>query len=140
MSLPCACTTVRKANRALFRFYEHAMAGSGVSITQFAILRALSRNGETPLSDLADELVMERTSLYRTIAPLEENGAVRIKPAPKGRTKIADLTKKGRALMNSATPNWEDAQMQVVNALGKDNWKILSQRLLTIPHILESDL
>lgn len=115
------------------------MDGSGVSITQFAILRALDRNGETPLSRLADELVMERTSLYRTIAPLVEAGAVELTAAPKGRTKLAAVTREGRALMHAAAPNWDAAQASVVGALGPENWKALSETLLQIPHLLKEE-
>ena len=138
MTLPCACTTVRKSGRSLLRFYEEAMIGTGVTITQFAILRALNRNGATPLTDLAAELVMERTSLYRTLAPLEQAGHVTIENAPKGRTKIAELTTSGRTIMDEAAPNWEAAQSVVVSAIGEDRWADLSQLLLDIPKILET--
>lgn len=138
MKQPCACTTVRKANRALFRFYEDAMEGSGLSITQFAIARALNRNGPTPLIDLAEELVMERTSLYRTIAPMEASGAVQIKPARTGRAKIARLTAKGVKIMTNAEPNWNKAQSFVVNSIGEADWNLLSQSLLQIPKILDT--
>lgn len=138
MKLPCACTTVRKSGRSLLRYYEDAMIGTGVTITQFAILRALGRNGPTPLTDLADELVMERTSLYRTLAPLEKAGHVAIENAPKGRAKIADLTASGRIAMEEAAPNWEAAQTVVVSAIGEDRWADLSQLLLDIPKILET--
>lgn len=112
------------------------MTGSGVSITQFSILRALSRNGETSLSDLADELIMERTSLYRTIAPLASCGAVAISPAEKGRAKIAVLTEVGRQMMHAATPHWERAQSSIVNALGEQQWQLLSESLLSIPTLV----
>jgi len=137
MTLPCACTTVRKANRALFRYYENAMLGSGVSITQFSIFRALKRRGKTPLSDLADELIMERTSLYRTIAPLETSGAVKITPSKQGRAKTAELTNLGHKMMYVATPHWERAQSTIVGAIGEEQWRVLSETPLGIPTLVE---
>lgn len=113
------------------------MSGSGLSITQFSIVRALNRNGETPLSELAKELVMERTSLYRTIAPLEAVGAVKISAAEKGRSKLAVLTDTGRQMMLAATPHWERAQSDIVKALGEPVWRALSQSLNSIPNIVE---
>lgn len=113
------------------------MAGSGLSITQFSIVRALSRNGETPLSELAKELVMERTSLYRTIAPLEAMDAVKIAAAAKGRAKCASLTETGRDMMLAATPHWERAQSDIVAALGEPVWRALSQALISIPNTVE---
>ena len=113
------------------------MSGSDISITQFSIVRALSRNGPTPLSALADELIMERTSLYRTIAPLEASGAVEIAQAGKGRAKIANLTAAGEKMMHAATPNWERAQRQIVNAIGEEQWQLLSETLLKIPALVD---
>ena len=138
MKVPCACTTVRKANRALFRFYERAMEGSGMSITQFSIARTLDRNGPTPLSELAEELVMERTSLYRTIAPLNAIGAIDIEAAETGRAKFARLTCKGKKLMLSATPNWQRAQDIMINAIGESDWQKLSIALLKIPGLVDA--
>ncbi|MEO1243213.1 MAG: MarR family winged helix-turn-helix transcriptional regulator [Pseudomonadota bacterium] len=138
MTSPCACTTVRKANRALFRYYEEAMEGSGLTITQFAIVRALNRNGPTALTPLAQELVMERTSLYRTLRPLEDAGAVKITEAKQGRVKVATLTQRGVKMMRAAEPKWEQAQSFVVGAIGEKNWKALAASLLEIPEILET--
>ena len=136
---PCACTTVRKANRALYRFYEIAMAGTGLSITQFSILRSLKRTGPSPLSTLAETLVMERTSLYRTIAPLVEAGAITLKEGDNKKIKIADLTPNGIAMIEAARPNWEKAQNAIMAAIGETEWAALSKTLLTIPNLV-SDL
>ena len=113
------------------------MADSKMSITQFSIVRALSRIGPMPLSALADELIMERTSLYRTIAPLKTSGAVDIKPAESGRAKIATLTKLGERMMHASTPHWERAQSQIVSAIGEEQWRILSETLLNIPALVD---
>lgn len=136
MKSPCACTTVRKANRALFRFYEDALAPCAVTITQLAILRVLERNGPTPLSRLADELVMERTSLYRTIKPLERLGGIEISGSDFGRAKIASITARGGQLAAEATPHWDRAQETVIGLIGNDRWQELSETLLAIPNLL----
>lgn len=114
------------------------MEGSGMSITQFSIARALDRNGPTPLSELAEELVMERTSLYRTIAPLNAIGAIDIEAAETGRAKFARLTRKGKKLMLSATPNWQRAQDTMINAIGESDWQKLSIALLKIPELVDA--
>jgi len=138
MTLPCACTTVRKANRALFRFYETAMSGSGLTVTQFSILRALQRNGPTPLPALADELIMERTSLYRTIAPLADKGAIDLTDDGTGKRKTATLTVVGEQLITEAAPYWQRAQDHIVSSLGEDIWQQMSTLLLDIPNHISS--
>lgn len=135
---PCVCTVVRKAARSLKRRYEDAVSASGVSITQFAILRAIERGGEVELSRLADELVMERTSLYRTLGPLIKNGAVVVAPGNKGRTKTVRLSVEGESLIERALPLWSRVQSNVVDQIGSERWQSLAQTLLEIPELLEA--
>jgi DNA-binding MarR family transcriptional regulator len=117
--LPCACTTLRKASRAVARLYESHLAQAGLSATQFAILRALERRGASNLRPLADELVMERTSLYRAIAPLERSGLVVIEAdSSDARARRAALTTAGRERIAVALPHWEAAQRAFIEGFG----------------------
>ncbi len=138
MTSPCVCTTVRKANRALFRHYERAFSRTGISQIQFSILRQLERSGPTPLAELAEALVMERTSLYRSIRPLTDSGAVALAPGANRRIKVASLTQKGRELIDSAEPIWRRTQERVVHAIGEESWRQLSAVLLAIPELIQA--
>ncbi|MEM6457633.1 MAG: MarR family winged helix-turn-helix transcriptional regulator [Acidobacteriota bacterium] len=128
---------MRKASRSLMRHYEAAVASTGVTISQFALLRALERHGDLPLSRLADDMVMERTSLYRTLRPLVDAGAVTLVPAARGRAKVACLQEPGRALIARVLPHWEGVQRAVVSALGADVWQQLASTLQHIPPLLD---
>lgn len=128
----CACTALRKASRAVTRVYDEALAESGMTTTQFAILRTLARVEAMPLSRLADALVMDRSSLYRAIAPVERHGWVRIAPGTQGRAKDAMLTAEGRAAMMGAVPRWEAAQAAIVAGFGNDAWPALAGSLQRI--------
>lgn len=134
---PCVCTSIRKAGRAVLRYYDAAVAGTGVSITQYSVLRAIERAGAAPLSRLAEELVLERTSLYRTIRPLIDGGAVSVRTGESGRAKIAELTDRGRNLIVTVMPLWEEAQRKAVAAIGEKEWARLSALLLEIPDRLK---
>ena len=123
----CTCTTLRKASRAITRLYDARLAGHGMTTTQFAVLRNL-RGGEMPLSRLAEQLVMDRTSLYRTLAPIERSGWIEIGGGT-GRTKLARLTDAGRAAMIAAMPDWEATQHQVIGELGAEEWRKMTATL-----------
>src|ERR1700721_4366466 len=107
-----ACTALRKASRAITRMYDEALSDIGMSTVQFSILRNLSRHDELPLMQLADLLVMERTSLYRALTPLERQGWV-LGAAGKGRAKTAVLTGQGRRTLLPGTPPWGRAQGKI---------------------------
>jgi DNA-binding MarR family transcriptional regulator len=121
--LPCACTTLRKASRAVARLYAGHLAEAGLSATQFAILRALERRGTTNLRPLADELVMDRTSLYRAIAPLERDGLVATESdGNDARARRASLTEAGRARIVEALPHWRAAQHTFIDGFGANDY------------------
>ena len=129
LALPCACTSLREAARAVSRIYDDALSETGLTTTQYSILRALARNGDAPLSRLADTLVMDRTSLYRTLAPMARHGWIDIQGTGHGRTKLACLTATGREAMEKATSQWEMAQARLVGALGPEAWASLQASL-----------
>jgi len=137
--LPCACTTLRKASRAVARAYEERLAQAGVTATQFAILRAIVRlGGMVPLTALADDLVLERTSLYRAVGPLRRHHLVRLTASADRRIKRIALTRAGRARLREATPLWEAAQAQFVRSVGAAQWADLARDLFGIVAITRS--
>ncbi|MGK2908648.1 MAG: MarR family winged helix-turn-helix transcriptional regulator [Sphingobium sp.] len=125
---PCACTTLRKASRAITRAYDQALADHDMTTTQFAILRTLSR-GDLPLSRLAEHLVMDRTSLYRTLAPIIRQGWVEVHPDSTRRSKVATLTEAGGKALVAALPAWAATQTRIVDELGSPAWQNLQSTL-----------
>ncbi len=49
VSAACACGRLRRASRALTQLYDDLMAPAGLRVTQFSLLRTLSREG--PIAD-----------------------------------------------------------------------------------------
>ncbi len=111
------------------RVYDEQLARHGMTTTQFAVLRNLAREGRMPLSRLADLLVMERTTLYRALAPIERNGWVIVTPAGQGRAKDVALAQTGRAAMEAAEPSWCAVQDDLVGAMGAPEWQALEAGL-----------
>src|ERR1700750_99503 len=118
--LPCACTTMRKATRALSRLYDDTLAPLGVTVAQFGVLKAIWSERDAALSRLGDEMVMDRTSLYRMLTPMTSAGWIVIGSPTKGRAKTATLTAEGESLLAQARPLWDDAQNRVVGTYGAD--------------------
>lgn len=124
----CACTTLRKATRAVTRLYDEALAPADMTITQFAILRNVARRGTVPLSRLAGILVMERTSLYRALAPLEKLGWLTIADAG-ARTKTVTVTEAGHEALERAQVPWQAMQTRLIDAFGAEQWTALESTL-----------
>lgn len=114
----CACARLRRASRALTRLYDDAMASSGLRVTQYSLLRTLERRGTACLSDLAEELLLDRTALARTLDPLAARGLVALASGRDARTREATLTAAGEKALRAALPQWRRVQAQVAATLG----------------------
>src|SRR6202044_625587 len=74
----CTCLAVRQAARHVSQFYDQRLAAAGLRTTQYSILGKLRRLGPMTINALADELVMDRTTLGRNILPLEREGLISV--------------------------------------------------------------
>ena len=125
----CACTTVRRSARVLARTYDAALAGSGLNITQFAVMRAVQRHPEEPLSRVAEDLAMDRTSLYRALAALARHHWVSIDDGPDGRARSASITPAGHAALLRAEAPWAGTQLALIERFGATKWQSLQAEL-----------
>ena len=119
---PCVCASVRRTARRLARTYDSALAGSGINVTQFAVMRAVERHENEPLSRVADDLAMERTSLYRALALLERNNWIKLKSGRDNRSRCASISGLGRKALDRAQPDWAHTQSAIVEKFGRDRW------------------
>ncbi|HEY9847811.1 MAG TPA: MarR family transcriptional regulator, partial [Candidatus Caenarcaniphilales bacterium] len=92
ISQVCACFNLRKASRAVTQLYDKVLQPSGLLATQFTLLSAIALTGSVTITRLAQELVMDRTTLARNLKPLERQGLIQIKPGQDQRTRIVTLT------------------------------------------------
>ncbi|MDJ0696532.1 MarR family winged helix-turn-helix transcriptional regulator [Mastigocoleus sp. MO_188.B34] len=128
----CACFHLRKASRAVTQLFAENMKSSGLQVTQFTILVAVAIAGSSRISDLAEDLVMDRTTLTRALKPLVKRGLIVVEPGRDRRIKVVSLTAKGYAVMSKAVPFWQEAQAHVVDNLGDKKWNTLLTLLETL--------
>ncbi len=130
--LACACTRVRRLDRALTHLYDDALAPSGLHVTQYALLSKLATLGRVALTRMADELAVERTTLTRNLAPLQRDGLVLVEHGSDRRTRFVKLTDDGRAALERARPLWRLAQERVAAGLGHDRFDALLDELADV--------
>jgi DNA-binding MarR family transcriptional regulator len=125
----CACTAVKKLSRLLGRAYDAALAPSGINVTQFAVMRCISRRNGEPLARVAEELEMDRTSLYRAIAPMERDGWIKLAAGTDARSRSAIVTRKGAGILAKAAGNWDQIQGRLIGSFGKKEWRAFASEL-----------
>jgi DNA-binding MarR family transcriptional regulator len=115
----CTCLAVRQAARHITQFYDQHLAAAGLRTTQFSILAKLMRLGPMTVNALADELVMDRTTLGRNILPLEREGLLMVAPGRADRrSKELSVTSVGIERLRAASKGWSKAQAEFASIFG----------------------
>lgn len=126
----CTCGALRRAARAATALYDQALKPTGLRVTQFAILKILDRCGRLPVTRLAAEAALERTTMARNLDPLERRGLVRVGAGETdARSRVAELTDAGRATLAAARPHWQAAQRQLAQRVDPDSVRALVHSL-----------
>lgn len=117
----CTCSRVRKAARRVSQIYDQALEPYGLTISQYGILVSLRQNDGVSIGQLAERMVMDPTSLTRSLKPLERQCFISLATDPNDRrARRLSLTADGLAVMRMARPGWVKAQLAVEAALGVD--------------------
>ena len=137
--VPCACSSVRRAARVLSRTYDASLASSGMNITQFAVMRAVRRHPGEPLTRVAEDLAMDRTSLYRELNSAQRKNWIKIRKDDDGRSRNAVVTEKGRNAMAKVDIDWVSIQTGVVERFGREKWKAFSAELKRLTECADAE-
>ena len=113
-----ACLQLRKATRVVTRLHDEALRPIGLRSTQLPVLVSLAAHGALSVTDMADSLVLDRTTLIRNLQPLQRRGLIEVGQEDGTRTRRAALTAAGREAVAAAVPLWAHAQTRVMDELG----------------------
>ncbi|HKS12182.1 MAG TPA: MarR family winged helix-turn-helix transcriptional regulator [Pseudomonas sp.] len=115
----CICTHLRRAARGVSRHYDEALAGFGINVAQFSLLRHLKRLDQPSISTLAEAMGLDRSTLGRNLRVLEADGLVALAEGSDQRNRLVQLTPRGMSCLDAAWPAWEQAQNALVDTLGE---------------------
>jgi DNA-binding MarR family transcriptional regulator len=106
-----------------------ALEPAGLNVTQLAVLRAIQRHPGEPLTRVAEDLCMDRTSLYRAVAPMQRDGWLTVAAGADARSRSAEFTAKGLRILEAADPAWGRTQTEIIERFGRDKWAALVAEL-----------
>jgi DNA-binding MarR family transcriptional regulator len=136
MDIECTCSALRMAARRLSQAYDAALAPEGLTVSQYAVLSNLAkRDGAAPptMSDLAESLGLDRTTLAHNLRPLERDRLVAVAPDTRdARLRRVALTDEGRAKRERCLPLWRAAQDGFDASFGLDESRQLRASLLAL--------
>lgn len=118
--LPCICARVRRTARRVSQIYDRHLASFGLTISQYGILSQVRTGGSPSIGELAARMVMDPTTLTRSLRPLQQRGLVALAADSQDRrTRRLALTEAGVAALREARLGWTAAQDEVRLALGE---------------------
>ena len=139
----CASLNFRRTARTVTKLFDLAFAGHDIRSTQFSILVAVAKTQPTSITALADTLILDRTTLTRSLRLLQKDGLLTISEREALRQRFLRLTERGERTLARAVPHWRKIQERFVSAMGADYWLQFRgdlERLAGVAGQLESEL
>jgi DNA-binding MarR family transcriptional regulator len=115
----CACTRIRRGARVLTSLYDEALASTELNIAQFALLRAVGRLDAPNLSEVAEEMALDRSTLGRNVVVLQRMKLLDVAEGHDLRARRITMTARAERLVEACLPIWEETQRKVEARLGK---------------------
>lgn len=134
----CCCFNLRKITRAITQLYDRYLEGANIRATQFTLLVELSNSSGKTLTEMAEGLVMDRTTLTRNLKPLSKAGLIVTVPLSDKRSKGYTLTERGHEVLALGLPLWKNAQQHIVGQLGHDRYHRLLGELLAMRNLAQA--
>lgn len=110
--MPCYYLKLRWAEQLARRFYNVRMEGLGITGRQFTLLSFIEGQEGCSLRELADLIVLERSTVNRSVQPLLKNGLLEDRRMDGQRNSSLWLTGKGKDIMAKARIVWDEAQVE----------------------------
>jgi DNA-binding MarR family transcriptional regulator len=121
-SRECVCGSLRRAARVVTKLYDDALKPTGLRATQFGLLSNLMAMGSSTLTQLAESMVVDHTTLTRNLDILEARGLVVTEEGEDRRERQLRLSEQGIASLSEAYPLWQAAQARAMQIGGQANW------------------
>jgi DNA-binding MarR family transcriptional regulator len=121
----CYSHAARGNARFLSRLYDRHLAPSGINIQQLTILSMILHHPGILIAELAEQMIMERTTLARALRPLQDAGYVDSEPFGTRRSLALTISPSGRQKAAQAFPLWSKAQQEFETIFGVKNAKTL---------------
>lgn len=114
----CYSTNLRRSANRISEYYNKQIKPAGITAAQFSLLNNLRRMNQANVTDWAQAVGLERTTMIRNIRPLESGGFIQ---RAEGHGKTYKLSRKGENILKKADPLWQKAQRNIEEFLGDDD-------------------
>lgn len=129
ISKNCMFNKLRQVSRHVTSIYVKSLKSVGVTPIQYSMMTAIKVLKSANINVLSDAIKMDRTTLNRNLKPLIRDGIVNIGCFEDRREKLVSLTKKGEEIYEKGYDKWKEAQNELENEIGRENWDSMNTLL-----------
>ena len=127
--IPCYYLKLRWAEMLSREFYNNRMKECGITGRQFTLFFFIKYNGGCSLKELADMIVLDRSTVNRSIQPLLKKGLLEDRKLDGQRNSSIWLTEFGEQVFLQASQSWDKAQDDFSNLFTKEELEQLDSTL-----------
>lgn len=116
----CYCIRLRRAANAVTKLYDSQLKAAGLTLNQYSLLSNLFRLQPASVTELANAVKLERTTVTRNIRPLFEMGLIQDLSEDGERDRRMRLTETGLARREECARRWSCVQQRLEETLGAE--------------------
>lgn len=120
----CIGFKMRKASRIITKYFDRIIKNSGLKYTQVCFLDKVMNSKNLTITNLADDIGMDRTTFTRNITKLLNSGHVQLENCSAKENKYKHnvdkfvITNHGKKCFEKAIDLWEEADKKLVKSIG----------------------
>lgn len=111
---------LRRTTRRVTQAYDNALKPAGLKLTQYSVLANVARDGGLSITELAERLATDRTTLTRNLRPMERAGWIVVAAGADRRCRAVGITEAGQELFERALPLWQEAERRFRRKMGRE--------------------
>ena len=131
----CNCGMLRRTSSHVTALYNKALQGTGLKITQFALLKYISLLKITNLNGLKTVLPQDRSTLGRNIRVIERLNLIKTTVGTDKREIKIEITSLGIEVLGNTYIAWKNINKKITSKLGKEKQEQLRQIMNEINNI-----
>lgn len=133
----CAFSNLRRATRVVTQLYDEFLKPTGLRTTQCVLLATINARGKCTVTQLAEMMQMDQTSMTRALNVLKKQGLIKQIPHENDqRKRLVTITPEGAHILAISMPLREQAQAKMIESLGAEETreviKLLSKMVTAV--------
>jgi DNA-binding MarR family transcriptional regulator len=132
----CASFHLRRTARAVTRMYDVVMQETGIRSTQFSILVGIAKNQPVAIGALAEVLILDPTTLTRSLRLLEKEALINISDRSMMRQRFVSITPKGERTLERSVVAWRRAHERFIATVGPEYWNEMRSELEQLARVV----